>query len=228
MSLFPAQANGFPGVNFGNQCGGTTYPGPGYNGVNNADNNHLYQCSAFAQALYACRQNTPTKKIPLSFGGETPQYQLTGATDGTNFANLLWGLFGPRTLAWVSAGKLRPFDYNNVGFTIDGFAFDIEYPPTDNWAGYNALATQLRTNFGSGAGTHYFLTAAPQCIVPDANLQGVLQKGVFDMLFIQYYNTPECSSATWVATTRATSPAARSTPGLHVRHLDLVARKHAE
>lgn len=197
MSLFPAQANGYPGINFGNQCGGTVYAGPGYNGVNNATNNQLYQCPALQKDLYTCRQ-TSNKKFLLSLGGATPEYQLTGATDGNNFANLLWGMFGPRTTTWVNANKPRPFDYNGVGFSVDGFDLDIEHPPTDSWAGYNALATQLRTNFGTASGQTFYLTASPQCVVPDANLSGVLQKGIFDMLFIQYYNTPLCSAATWV------------------------------
>ncbi|KAI1374212.1 carbohydrate-binding module family 18 protein [Hypoxylon crocopeplum] len=198
VSLFPAQANGFPGINFGNQCGSAVYPGPGYNGVNNATNNQLYQCPNIQRDLYTCRQ-TSNKKILLSLGGATTTYQLTGATDGTYFANVLWGLFGPRTTTWVNAGKPRPFDYNGVGFSVDGFDLDIEHAPTDNWAGYTALATQLRTNYNTATGQTFYLTASPQCVVPDANLRGVLQQGVFDMLFIQYYNTPQCSAATWAA-----------------------------
>ncbi|KAI1384214.1 carbohydrate-binding module family 18 protein [Hypoxylon trugodes] len=205
--LFPQQGNGFPGLNFGNQCGGTVYAGPGYNGVNNASNNHLYVCPNIQHDLNTCRA-TSNKKFILSLGGETSQYQLNGATDGTNFANTLWGLFGPRTTAWVNANKPRPFDYNGVGFTVDGFDLDVEHPPTDNWAGYNALVSQLRTNFGSGAGSQYFLTASPQCVVPDANLNGVLQRGTFDMLFIQYYNTPQCSAATWVNSNTGYKPGA--------------------
>ncbi|OTB01299.1 carbohydrate-binding module family 18 protein, partial [Hypoxylon sp. CI-4A] len=198
VNLFPAQANGFPGLNFGNQCGATVYPGPGYNGVNNATNNNLYQCPAIQHDLYTCRQ-TSNKKILLSLGGATSTYQLTGATDGTNFANMLWGLFGPRTTTWVNAGKPRPFDYNGVGFAVDGFDLDIEHAPTDGWAGYNALATQLRANYGTASGQAFYLTASPQCVVPDANLKGVLQQGTFDMLFVQYYNTPQCAASTWVA-----------------------------
>ncbi|KAI1479373.1 carbohydrate-binding module family 18 protein [Daldinia eschscholtzii] len=205
VNLFPAQANGFPGLNFGNQCGATVYPGPGYNGVNNATNNHLYACPNIQHDLYTCRQ-TSNKKILLSLGGATTQYQLTGATDGTNFANTLWGLFGPRTTTWVNAGKPRPFDYNGIGFSVDGFDLDIEHPPTDNWAGYIALANQLRANFGAAAGKTLFLTAAPQCVVPDTNLLGVLQHSVIDMLFIQFYNTPQCSAASWVAANAAYKP----------------------
>ncbi|KAI0137659.1 carbohydrate-binding module family 18 protein [Hypoxylon sp. NC0597] len=198
VNLFPAQGNGFPGVNFGNQCGGNTYAGPGYNNANDATKNHLAECPDLQRDLSTCRQNND-KKILLSLGGTTAEYQLTGAADGTNFANLLWGLFGPRTTTWVSAGNPRPFDYNNIGFSVDGFDLDIEHQPTDNWDGYIAFATQLRTNYGTAPGQTFYLTASPQCVVPDANLQGVLQHSVFDMLFIQYYNTPQCSAATWAA-----------------------------
>ncbi|KAI1415010.1 carbohydrate-binding module family 18 protein [Hypoxylon sp. FL1857] len=198
VTLFPAQGNGFPGINFGNQCGGAVYPGPGYNGVIKATNNNLYQCPSLQQDLYTCRQ-TSNKTILLSLGGDTSEYQLTGANDGTDFANILWGLFGPRTTTWVDAGKPRPLDYNNIGFSVDGFDLDIEHQPTDNWEGYIALASQLRTNYGTAPGQTFYLTASPQCVVPDANLLGVLQHGTFDMLFIQYYNTPQCSAASWAA-----------------------------
>lgn len=212
VNLFPAQANGFPGLNFGNQCGSTVYPGPGYNGVNNATQNALYSCGPIQKDLYTCRQTT-NKKILLSLGGATPQYQLSGATDGTNLANLLWGLFGPKTTTWVNAGKPRPFDYNGVGFSVDGFDLDIEHPPTDSWAGYIALVKQLRTNYGTLAGTSYFVTASPQCVVPDANLQGVLQQGTFDMLFVQYYNTPQCSAASWASANANYKPGGTVTTG---------------
>lgn len=213
MNLFPAQANGFPGLNFGNQCGSTVYPGPGYNGSTNATTNALYQCPNIQRDLYTCRQTAPNKKFLLSLGGETPQYQLTGSPDGTSFANLLWGLFGPRTAAWVAASQPRPFDYNGVPFAVDGFDLDIEHPPTDGWAGYTALATQLRANFGAGAGSSYLLTASPQCVVPDANLYGVLQRAVFDVLFVQYYNTPQCSAASWVGANPGYVPGAASFNG---------------
>ncbi|KAI1761278.1 carbohydrate-binding module family 18 protein [Hypoxylon sp. FL1150] len=212
VNIFPAQANSFPGINFGNQCDSAVYPGPGYSGVDNATNNALFNCPNIQKDLYMCRQ-TSNKKILLSLGGEIPQYQLSGATDGTNFANVLWGLFGPKTTAWVDAGKPRPFDYNGVEFSVDGFDLDIEHPPTDSWAGYIALVQQLRANYGSAAGVSYFVTASPQCVVPDANLQGVLQQAIFDMLFVQYYNTPQCSAASWVGANADYTPGGPVTTG---------------
>lgn len=99
----------------------------------------------------------------------------------------------------------RPLDYNNIGFSVDGFDLDIEHPSTDNSAGYKALATKLRslytTSTGAGAGpgtvTKFYLTASPQCVVPDANMKGVLAATAFDMVFVQFYNTASCAARRW-------------------------------
>lgn len=76
-------------------------------------------------------QSTFGKKIILSLGGASSTYQLTGAAEGTAFADFLWGAFGPQTASWISSGLPRPFDGpNNLAVEVDGFDFDIEYAPT--------------------------------------------------------------------------------------------------
>lgn len=76
-------------------------------------------------------QKSYGKKIVLSLGGGTNDYQLTGIADGVAFADFLWGAFGPRTAVWVNAGKPRPFDGpNGEEVQVDGFDMDIEYPAT--------------------------------------------------------------------------------------------------
>ncbi|KAI8626705.1 carbohydrate-binding module family 18 protein [Xylariaceae sp. FL1651] len=201
VHLFPQQANGYPGINFGNQCSGDRYPGPGYGGNRDASKDMLLKCPSLQKDLYTCRQ-TSTKKILLSLGGGTSTYQLSGATDGTSFATQLWGMFGPRTSSWTSAGLPRPFDYDDatsrtvVGFSVDGFDLDIEHPSTDGSAGYKALATKLRSLYASASG-QYYLTASPQCVVPDANMGDMLKAAAFDMVFVQFYNTQQCSARRW-------------------------------
>ncbi len=82
-----------------------------------------------------CQKNTNTK-ILLSLGGDTPDYQLTGAAAGVAFADFLWGAYGPLTAAWKAAGGIRPLDrgYDNVTaadvIDIDGFDLDIEHAST--------------------------------------------------------------------------------------------------
>ncbi|KAH8660139.1 glycoside hydrolase superfamily [Xylariales sp. PMI_506] len=196
VDLFPQQANGYPGINLGNQCWADTYAGPGYNGVNVPANNRLYKCPNIQQDLNQCRTTSNTKFL-LSLGGATTAYQLTGAQDGTQLANLLWNMFGPYNATWVQQGGPRPFDYNGAAFSVDGFDLDIEHASTDSSAGYKALTSTLRSLYSSSASGTFYLTASPQCVVPDANLGAVIAATKFDLLFIQFYNTAQCSARTW-------------------------------
>ncbi|KAK6076406.1 Endochitinase A1 [Seiridium cupressi] len=197
IHLFPAQANGYPGLNLGNQCSDETYPGPGYGGKNDPSKNQLLKCPNIQRDLNYCRAKYPSKKILLSLGGGTNGYQLTGASDGTNLATQLWNLFGPRQQSLVNRGIPRPFDYNNIGFSVDGFDLDIEHPSTDKSAGYKALVTELKRLFGT-ANSQFYLTASPQCVVPDANMKDMLSTVAFDLVFIQFYNTWRCSARRWI------------------------------
>jgi len=113
--VFPAQGNGFPGTNFGNQCWGPpyVYTGPGPNPTLNKLQS---QCPQLTADVPLC-QSTYGKKIILSLGGGLNTYQLT------------WGAFGPQTPAWLASGKPRPFDGpGNASVEVDGFDFDIEFP----------------------------------------------------------------------------------------------------
>ncbi|KAK9489164.1 putative endochitinase [Lipomyces doorenjongii] len=194
--IFPAQGNGYPGTNFGNQCWGGkyVYPGPG----NNPSHNQLQsECPQLVADIPVC-QSTYGKKIILSLGGSKAGYQVTGVADGQAFANFLWGAFGPQTTAWLAAGKPRPFDGpNNQAVVVDGFDFDIEIPSTDNQAGYIAMINRLRSYFLS-ASKPMLITGAPQCVSPDANMGTMIQHAKFDIIWIQFYNTPQCSARAWV------------------------------
>ena len=127
LDVFPAQGNGYPGTNFGNQCWGApyVYAGPG----NNPSLNQLQsQCPNLAADIPVC-QTTYSKKIILSLGGSSQTYQLSGAAAGVAFADFLWGAFGPRNATWIADGQPRPFDGPNAeSVEVDGFDFDIEIP----------------------------------------------------------------------------------------------------
>jgi chitinase len=129
VDVFPAQGNGFPGTNFGNQCWGApyVYPGPG----SNPSLNQLQsECPNLAADIPIC-QSTYSKKIILSLGGASRTYQLTTASEGAAFADFLWGAFGPQTPTWVANKLPRPFDGpSGQAVEVDGFDFDIEIPPT--------------------------------------------------------------------------------------------------
>lgn len=67
----------------------------------------------------------------MSLGGETNTYELTGQQEGEDFADFLWGAFGPQTAEWMDAGKPIPFDGpNGEEVQVDGFDMDIEYAST--------------------------------------------------------------------------------------------------
>ena len=125
--VFPAQGNGFPGTNFGNQCYGPpyVYAGPG---KDPALNELQSECPLLTADIPVC-QSTYGKKLILSLGGGTHTYNLTGSAHGDAFADFLWGAFGPQTKEWLKHGLPRPFDGpNNQSVEVDGFDFDIEIP----------------------------------------------------------------------------------------------------
>lgn len=108
VDIFPAQGNGFPGTNFGNQCYGPpfVYPGPG----SNPSLDQLQsECPNIAAGIPIC-QSTYSKKKILSIGGATATNPISGASAGIAFADFLWGAFGPQTSAWLASGQPRPFD----------------------------------------------------------------------------------------------------------------------
>ncbi|KAL1864327.1 Chitinase 2 [Diaporthe australafricana] len=209
--LFPAQANGYPGTNYGNQCSGAVYPGPGYNGLLNSSADALQaSCPQLAADIVTC-QRTYQKKVFLALGGQEGDYDISGATDGVRFANMLFGMFGPRNRIWVKAGLPRPLDVpgDTSGSPVDGYTLDIEHPADDGGAGYIAFAQQLRRLFPASPQVGLMLTAAPQCVVPDASMGQLIATVPFDALFIQFYNTPACSARSWVNANPTYTPGTR-------------------
>ncbi|KAK1321224.1 Acidic endochitinase [Acorus calamus] len=101
-------------------------------------------------------------KVMLSLGGYVGNYSLSSADDANQFATYL-----------------RPFG----DAVLDGIDFDIEIGGS---AHYDDLARSL-LNLGQVS-----LSAAPQCIYPDQSLNTALSTGLFDYVFIQFYNNPSC------------------------------------
>jgi chitinase len=55
----------------------------------------------------------------------------------------------------------------------------------------------LRSYFET-ASKPYIITGAPQCVVPDADMGAMIQAVLFDIIWVQYYNTPQCSARNWI------------------------------
>ena len=190
VNVFPDQgAGGWPGTNFGNACWGDVYE---HNGVNTS---LLQTCPDIGPDVIACQQ-TYGKKIFLSIGGGEPtNYYIKNNNSGKTFANFLWAAFGPSSA--TKTGIPRP--WGNAG--VDGFDFDIENlmdpAPQKNYqtSGYAAMITQFKNVlFPQDTSKAYYISGAPQCVIPDSHLSDVLASAWFDFFAIQFYNTPSCSA----------------------------------
>ncbi|KAG2732556.1 hypothetical protein G9P44_004973 [Scheffersomyces stipitis] len=157
--------NDFPdplNLNLANACG-TTFP------------SGLLHCPPIGEDIKTCQ--SLGKKVLLSLGGQYGNYGFQSTDDATSFATTLWNKFGAGT------DDERPFD----DAVVDGFDFDVE---NGNNVGYVELATELKTLFASDASKTYYLSAAPQCVFPDAGANDLLSSGLLDFAFIQFYNNP--------------------------------------
>ncbi|KAK8691287.1 hypothetical protein V6N13_074802 [Hibiscus sabdariffa] len=119
-------------------------------------------------------------KVMLSIGGGAGSYYLSSSNDARQVATYLWNNF----LGGQSAS--RPFG----DAVLDGIDFDIEVGTKRHW---DDLARYLSGY--SKRGTKVYLTAAPQCPFPDAWVGGALKTGLFDYVWVQFYNNPPCQYA---------------------------------
>ncbi|KZF20453.1 glycoside hydrolase family 18 protein, partial [Xylona heveae TC161] len=188
MNVFPDQgAGGWPGMTFGNACGASTYTAP-----DGTPTQLLSDCQTLVEDIPYCQARG--KKVLLSFGGSWPPgYYIKNDTTAVNFADFVWGAFGPKKDSWTGP---RPFG----DVSLDGFDFDIESlesslpGPSYLSSGYATMISHLRELFAEEQSKDFYISGAPQCVIPDAHLADAVQNSWFDFLFIQFYNTPVCSA----------------------------------
>ncbi|KAH7126716.1 glycoside hydrolase superfamily, partial [Dendryphion nanum] len=190
VNYFPKKVGDYPGTNFANACSGTNY-----NNTDGTESKLLNSCPGIGPGIKKCQANG--KKVLLSIGGGYPHdYYLPSVEVAKYFAEFLWGAFGPQTAKWVRDGKPRPFG----DAVFDGFDLDIEASEEPNppfadykWANYAAFVTHLKKELFPKALGQYYISGAPQCVIPDARLADAIQNSLFDFIFVQFYNTPQCS-----------------------------------
>ncbi|KAK8647824.1 hypothetical protein V6N13_121551 [Hibiscus sabdariffa] len=124
--------------------------------------------------------------LPTFGNGQTPMINLAGHCDpyGNGCTNLssdikscqakgikvmlsIGGGAGSYYLA--SSNDARQVERTNIGMILQGT--------------YQGTANAART---------LYLTAAPQCPFPDAWVGGALKTGLFDYVWVQFYNNPPC------------------------------------
>lgn len=105
-------------------------------------------------------------------------YSLASQADAKNVADYLWNNY----LGGKSSSR-RPLG----DAVLDGIDFDIELGSTRYW---DDLARYLSAY--SNQGKKVYLTAAPQCPFPDRFLGAALNTGLFDYVWVQFYNNQPC------------------------------------
>ncbi|KAH7673745.1 chitinase protein [Dioscorea alata] len=133
-------------------------------------------CVSISNDINACQSQGI--KVFLSLGGEyTGRYTLVSTQDARNLADYLWNNF------LGGSSSSRPLG----DAVLDGIDFDIEGGTTQYW---DELA-QMLSDY-SQEGQKVYLSAAPQCPYPDAWMGKALDTGLFDYVWVQFYNNPPC------------------------------------
>ncbi|KKY22805.1 putative glycoside hydrolase family 18 protein [Phaeomoniella chlamydospora] len=147
------------------------------------------QTSAGATGLIDCTENVSPqietcqslgKPVLLSIGGASSSVTIPSQTASLEYAASLWRLFGEGT----GNETIRPFG----SVVLDGFDMDNESSDSSN---YETFISALRT-YASNATKPMYLSAAPQCPRPDANIPLASMQSSLDFIWVQFYNNPSC------------------------------------
>ncbi|XP_071735424.1 acidic endochitinase SE2-like [Rutidosis leptorrhynchoides] len=135
-------------------------------------------CSSLTSDIQAC-QNQGVK-VFLSLGGEVGSYSLSSPQDAQQVADYLWNKF--------LGGQSDSRPLGNA--VLDGIDFDIEQGTDQYWSD---LAKAL-TAYGSQK--KVYLSAAPQCPFTDNQLITSIREGLYDYVWVQFYNNEQCEYTT--------------------------------
>lgn len=163
----------FPVIDFGPGCDPPTT-------AQQEQSPGLLDCPTIASQVTGC-QNIG-KKVLLSLGGWLSNTSFVSDNQAVHFAETLWNLFG--------GGRdnldIRPFGPDVV---VDGFDIDNEHK---NTSFYNTFATELRSRFKKDPSKDYYISAAPQCPIPDMSIPlKAMQEA--DFVWVQFYNNKPCN-----------------------------------
>lgn len=59
------------------------------------------------------------------------------------------------------------------------------------------MITRFREHYASYPEENFYISGAPQCEIPDAQLGYAIDHAAFDFIWVQFYNTPSCSAASY-------------------------------
>ncbi|WVZ68089.1 hypothetical protein U9M48_017079 [Paspalum notatum var. saurae] len=134
-------------------------------------------CTGLSDDIRSCQSSGI--KVLLSIGGGDGSYGLSSEGDARDVAAYLWNNY----LGGTSSS--RPLG----DAVLDGIDFDIELGGAKYW---DSLARDLKNMGKNQGGKGVLLSAAPQCPFPDEWDGGAINTGLFDFVWVQFYNNPPC------------------------------------
>ncbi|KAJ1286324.1 hypothetical protein BS78_03G344400 [Paspalum vaginatum] len=139
-------------------------------------------CTGVGADIKACQRRGV--KVLLSIGGGVGSYGLSSPDDARSVAAYLWDNY------LGGASGSRPLG----DAVLDGVDFDVEVGGSLYWDDLaRALHSYSYSHSRRGRGRRpVYLAAAPQCPFPDASLGAALRTGLFDYVWVQFYNNPPC------------------------------------
>ncbi|KAF7364510.1 Carbohydrate-binding module family 5 protein [Mycena venus] len=156
---------GVPVINLADSCQNATFPGTS-----------LLNCGGLSGAISTCQENGII--VTISLGGGSSTVGFSSDSEAESFAETIWNTF------LGGQSDTRPFG----SAILDGVDLDIE---NGSPVGYTAFVNRIRV-LSRDSVKKYYISAAPQCFFPDAYLGDTLNAVGFDMLYVQFYNNPEC------------------------------------
>ncbi|XP_054778569.1 acidic endochitinase-like [Prosopis cineraria] len=132
-------------------------------------------CKGISAGIKTCQSKGI--KVLLSIGGGSGGYSLNSAAEANQLANYIWNNF------LGGSSDSRPLG----DAVLDGVDFDIEAGNGQHW---DELARALK-KFNQ----KMILSAAPQCPFPDSHLSSAVNTGLFNYVWVQFYNNPPCQYA---------------------------------
>ncbi|WPH02346.1 glycoside hydrolase family 18 protein [Acrodontium crateriforme] len=176
---------GQPVINFANQQNNCTL----------FDGTETLNCPDIGKDITTCQEKY-NKTILLSVGGATyTEGGFTSSDLAESNAEHIWATFGPKSSSSKrkrdNSTILRPFG----DASIDGFDIDLESTNQN----FDVWTKKMRSLMDADSSKKYWLTAAPQCVYPDAADKSMLNGGIpFDAVWVQFYNNG-CGLQSFVA-----------------------------
>ncbi|CAI9089905.1 OLC1v1024557C1 [Oldenlandia corymbosa var. corymbosa] len=132
-------------------------------------------CAFLSTQIKACQYLQV--KVFLSVGGPDPNYSLDTQEDADFLVSYLWDNFLGGT------AESRPLG----DVVLDGIDFAIESGSNKYWKyvaeKVHALSTPAKK---------VYLTTAPKCRIPDYYMDGAIRLGIFDYVWVKFYNDSSC------------------------------------